>query len=145
MGHGYRRSRADEMIEAGLTRSRDWSKVRDNGVREGSVMTTSEVRLPEVDFAADALPNLHEILDDLRQQGPVSRINFAGRPIWLVNDYETVSQVISHDDVLSAPVAYETIIGPSCGRILPTMTGKHHLLNRAVVSKGICAHLFLSP
>jgi len=37
-------------------------------------MNESEIRLPEIDFAAAPLPNLHEILADLRAKEPVSLI-----------------------------------------------------------------------
>ncbi len=98
-------------------------------------MGERETRLPSLDFAVEPLPNLHEVLAGLRAREPVSRILFAGQPIWLVNDYETVSRHISSDEVLSAPAAYEQIVKPAMGNVLPTMTGKQHRLNRAVVSR----------
>ena len=36
-----------------------------------------EPRFPEIDFAADPLPNLHEVMAELRASEPVSRIRFA--------------------------------------------------------------------
>jgi cytochrome P450 len=98
-------------------------------------MGNGELRLESTDFAIEALPNLHEVLAELRAVEPVSRILFAGKPIWLVNDYETVSRHIGSDDVLSAPDAYEHIVKPAMGNVLPTMTGEQHRLNRAVVSR----------
>jgi cytochrome P450 len=98
-------------------------------------MGNGELRLESTDFAVEALPNLHEVLAELRAVEPVSRILFAGKPIWLVNDYETVRRHIGSDDVLSAPAAYGQIVKPSMGNVLPTMTGKQHRLNRAVVSR----------
>lgn len=98
-------------------------------------MGESEMRLPEIDFAADPLPNLHEVLSGLREREPVSRIQFAGKPIWLINDYETVSRHISSDELLSAPEAYKILFTTTMGYVLPMMTGKQHQLNRAVVSR----------
>ena len=98
-------------------------------------MDASDIQLPEIDFAIDPLPNLHEVLAELREQGPVSCIQFAGQPIWLVNDYETVSQNISTDEILSAPEAYSILFTTTMGKVLPMMTGKQHLHNRAVVSR----------
>jgi hypothetical protein len=66
------------------------------------------MRVPNLDFAADPLPNLHDVLAELRETEPVSRVQFAGKPIWLVNDYETVSRHLSTDEVLSAPAAIPT-------------------------------------
>lgn len=90
--------------------------------------------MPEIDFAADDLPNLHEVLSELREQGPVSPVNFAGSKIWLINDYKTVKQVISNDEYLSAPEANKVYLGQSMGDVIATMTGAQHRLNRAVVA-----------
>ena len=40
--------------------------------------------LPDVDFAYDAVPNLHELLDQLRPFGPVVRVKYLGAPVWLI-------------------------------------------------------------
>ena len=98
-------------------------------------MPEGTTSLPEIDFAIDRLPDLHEVLADLRDREPVSRILFAGRSIWLANDYETVSRHIASDEVLSAPAAYEPLSLTTVGRVLPTMSGTQHRLNRAVVSR----------
>ena len=91
--------------------------------------------LPELDFAAEDLPDLHEVLAELRAKGPISPIVFAGETIWLVNDYAHVRRFIQDDSDLSAPAAYEIIVKPSAGTVLPTMTGQQHRRNRLVVSK----------
>ena len=98
-------------------------------------MGERRTRFPDLDFAVEALPNLHEVLAELRATEPVSRIVFAGEPIWLVNDYDTVSRHISTDEILSAPLAYDILFTTTMGRVLPTMTGEQHRLNRAVVSR----------
>ena len=98
-------------------------------------MQTSELRFPDLDFAVEDLPNPPEVLAELREKEPVSRIFFAGKPIWLVNDYATVLNPISTDDVMSAPLACDIHFLTTMGRVLPTMTGKLHRLNRGVVSR----------
>lgn len=90
--------------------------------------------MPEIDFAADDLPNFHQLLDELRKSGPVSPVNFAGGKVWLINDYKTVRKVISDDEYLSAPEANKVYIGQSMGNVIATMTGEQHRLNRAVVA-----------
>ena len=78
---------------------------------------TTPLRFPEIDFAVDPLPNLHEVLAELRAEEPVSRVRFNGNPIWLFNDWETVSAHISTDDgVIAAPPAYQILLGPTMGR-----------------------------
>ncbi|MBW2496865.1 MAG: cytochrome P450 [Deltaproteobacteria bacterium] len=95
----------------------------------------TEPRFPEIDFAADPLPNLHEVMAELRASEPVSRIRFAGGPIWVFNDWETVSGHIADDEILAAPPAYQKLLGPTMGRVIATMTGPQHRRNRAVVSR----------
>ena len=98
-------------------------------------MARSETRLPEIDFAAEPLPNLHEVLAELRATEPVSRIRFAGRPIWLINDSETVRRFIASDDVLSAPDAYDELFATTMGKGLPILRGREHLRNRGLISR----------
>jgi cytochrome P450 len=98
-------------------------------------MTSIERRPEDVDFAADPLPDLHEVLAALRRVGPVSRIRFAGKPIWLVNDHETLSRFIGQDDVLSAPDAYDDLFTRTMGRGLPVLRGAAHLRNRGLISR----------
>jgi len=97
-------------------------------------MIEALVLMPEVDFAADELPDLHEVLDTLREQGPISPINFAGKTTWLINGYQTVKQLITDNEFLSAAAAYEVLSTPTIGKVLSTMTGAQHRLNRAVVA-----------
>jgi hypothetical protein len=89
----------------------------------------SEVRFPEIDFAVDPLPNLHEVLGEVRETEPVSRLMFAGNPVWVFNDYATVTDHISGDEMLSAPDAYELLLAPTMGRVIATMTGPQHRRN----------------
>jgi len=98
-------------------------------------MSETGLRFPDIDFAADPLPNLHEVLAELRATEPVSRIRFAGNPIWLFNDWEVVNDHIATDDVLAAPPAYEKLLAPTMGKVIATMTGPQHRRNRAVVSR----------
>lgn len=69
------------------------------------------------------------------QEWGASRVLFAGKPIWLANDYETVARHIASDEILSAPAAYEPLSLTTVGRVLPTMSGTQHRLNRAIVSR----------
>lgn len=98
-------------------------------------MPESEIRLPDVDFAAEPLPDLHEVLAGLRALEPVSRIVFAGKPIWLFNDAETVRRFIGTDGALSAPDAYDELFLPTMGKGLPVMRGREHQRKRALISR----------
>ncbi len=89
----------------------------------------------QVDFAIDDLADLHEVLADYAQRkGPVFEILFGGRPIWLVHDYKLVKQVIADDQYLSAPTAYQKVLGPTMGEVIATMSGAKHRHNRSAVA-----------
>jgi cytochrome P450 len=87
-----------------------------------------------IDFAVDELEDLHQVLASLRSRGPVSRIRFAGKPIWLVTGYADLKSVVADDEILSAPAAYKELLEPSMGSVLPTMTGQQHRHNRSAVA-----------
>jgi cytochrome P450 len=91
--------------------------------------------LPGVDFALSELVDLHEVLNTLRAQGPVSLVTFAGAPTWLVTGHDEVREYMADDEYLSAPGAYKELLGPSMGDVLATMTGPQHRHNRAAVAK----------
>ncbi|MCB1616125.1 MAG: cytochrome P450 [Pseudomonadales bacterium] len=94
-----------------------------------------DVVYPELDFAISDLENLHEVLQTMREQhGPVVKVNFVGKPVWLINSYQTVLQALSDEEHLSCPEAYKRSIGKTMGTVMATMKGKQHRLNRAVVS-----------
>lgn len=88
----------------------------------------------KVDFAIDDLANLHEVLADYARQGPVFKILFGGKSIWLVHDYEFVKQVIADDQYLSAPGAYQKVLGPTMGEVIATMSGQKHRNTRSAVA-----------
>ena len=79
-----------------------------------------------IDFAVDPLHNLHDVLERYARKGPVNRIQFAGKKIWMVNRHAEVMQVIADDEYLSAPEAYQDLLRPSMGDVLATMTGARH-------------------
>jgi len=88
----------------------------------------------QVDFAADELPNLHEVLAELAAQGPIAKIQFAGQPIWLISGYREAKSLMKDDEYLSAPAAYDELLKPSMGEVLATMTGQQHRHNRAAIA-----------
>lgn len=98
-------------------------------------MNDGDLRFPEIDFAADLLPNLHEVLAELRASEPVSLIQFAGNPTWLINDHETISRFIDSDEVLSAPDAYDELFATTMGKGLPILRGQEHRRNRGLISR----------
>jgi cytochrome P450 len=92
------------------------------------------MQLDTIDFAIDPLHNLHEVLAEYASSGPVNKIQFAGNSIWMVSGHAEVRLVMADDEYLSAPKAYQEILGPSMGEVLATMTGARHRNNRSAVA-----------
>lgn len=91
--------------------------------------------LPDIDFAYDELPNLHEVLDGLRSEGPIVPVKYLGDPVWLISDYETLRQAFSDEEHFASERAYKIHSMPSQGRTMQTMSGDQHRINRALVSR----------
>lgn len=98
-------------------------------------MSASESLMPEVDFAYDEVPNLHELLDRLRAHGPVVPVTYLGQTVWLINGYEELKRAFSDEEHFASEAAYRVHSEPSMGRTLQTMSGEMHRVNRALVSK----------
>lgn len=94
-----------------------------------------DVLRPDIDFATDAVPDLHTILDELREVGPVVRVKYHGENAWLINEYEALRRAFADEEHFEAARAYRLHSEPSMGRILQCMTGDEHRVNRALVSK----------
>lgn len=98
-------------------------------------MVAAKALLPDVDFAYDEVPNLHELLDILRQRGSVVPVNYLGETVWLINSYTVLKQAFSDEKHFAAAAAYRIHSEPSMGKTLQTMSGEQHRINRALVSK----------
>ena len=97
-------------------------------------MNPVSVLLPDVDFAYDELPNLHEVIDQLRPHGPVVPVQYHGGPAWMINTYEELKQAFSDEEHFECATAYKIHSEPSMGKTIQTMAGNEHRVNRALVS-----------
>jgi cytochrome P450 len=91
--------------------------------------------LPDIDFAYDELPDLHDVLDTLRQQGPVVRVRYHKQPAWLILTHRELHQAFSDEEHFAAARAYRIHSEPSMGKTIQTMSGEQHRVNRALVSR----------
>lgn len=98
-------------------------------------MVAAQALLPEIDFAHDEVPNLHELLDQLRQHGSVIPVTYLGETVWLINSYTELRQAFSDEEHFASAAAYRIHSEPSMGKTLQTMSGEQHRINRGLVSK----------
>lgn len=90
--------------------------------------------LPDVDFAMHDVPDLHQILADLRTHGPAVPVLFATRPLWLILGHDAVKQAMTDEEHLSTAEAYRRSLGRTMGPVMATMSGEPHRKNRGVIS-----------
>ena len=95
----------------------------------------TELQCPDVDFALDAVPNLHELIDAMRPVGPVVRVKYLGEPVWLINSYAELREAFADEEHFAAAAAYKIHSEPSMGKTIQTMSGEQHRINRALVSR----------
>ncbi len=91
--------------------------------------------VPEIDFARDELPDLHEVLDGLRSAGAVVPVRYFGETVWLITRYAELKQAFSDEEHFPAEAAYTVHSEPAMGRTLQTMSGERHRVNRTLVSR----------
>ena len=96
-------------------------------------MNATSLLMPDVDFAHDPLPDLHERLAELRQHGPVVPVRHHGARAWLILDHALLKQAFEDYVHFDGAEGYQQIAGPSMGRTLQTMTGDEHRISRALV------------
>jgi cytochrome P450 len=90
--------------------------------------------MPEVDFAYDDLPDLHEKLDELRAQGPVVPVKYHGNRVWLILDHALVKTAFEDYVHFDAADGYKEHAEPSQGKTIQTMSGEEHRVSRALVT-----------
>lgn len=95
--------------------------------------TTAPLR-PEIDFAYDDLPDLHDVLDDLRQAGPVVPVRFHEQTAWLVLSHAELGQAFADNVHFDPAPGYLERTEEPMGRTLLALTGDEHRTTRAMVA-----------
>lgn len=89
---------------------------------------------PDIDFAVAELPDLHTVLDELRQRAAVVPVIYHGAPVWLITRFAELREAFSDEEHFACEAAYRIHSEPSMGRTMQCMSGAEHRLNRALVS-----------
>jgi cytochrome P450 len=90
--------------------------------------------MPEIDFAYDEVPNLHELIAKLRTHGPVVPVKYLGAQVWAILGHAELNQAFNDLENFDPDDGYKVISAPSMGNTLQTMSGEEHRVNRASVS-----------
>ncbi len=97
-------------------------------------MDRSEPEYPEIDFATDAVPALHEVLRDLRDRHAVAPVRYHGRLARLITRYDDLKAAFADDETFPSAAAYLRHSGPVMGKTIQCMGGDEHRRNRSLVS-----------
>ena len=89
--------------------------------------------LSRIDFALNPLPDLHEVLRELRRTGRVAQVRFFGKPNLLLTRYDDVMAAYRDEETFPSPAAYDLIARPVMGKTIQCMTGEEHTVHRALV------------
>lgn len=107
---------------------------------------------PHVDFATDAVPDLHDVLADLRERHRVAPVRYHGKLAWMITRFDDLQQAFADEDAFPSAAAYSRHSLPSMGKTIQCMGGDEHRRNRALVSKAFRPRLmtefveaFLTP
>jgi cytochrome P450 len=107
-------------------------------IRNGRVSETEAPApfplLPDIDFAHNEVPNLHELYAELRPHGRVVCVRYHDRPTWLINGFDEVRRALADEVHFQSAATYMIHGEPSMGRTLQTMSGREHSVNRGLVS-----------
>ncbi|HUH38267.1 MAG TPA: cytochrome P450 [Spongiibacteraceae bacterium] len=98
-------------------------------------MKLAATLMPDIDFAWHDVPNLRELVNTLREQGPVVPVVYHGKPVWLMTRHDTVRDAFADEEHFASEAAYRVHSEPSMGHTLQCMSGDIHRVNRALVSK----------
>lgn len=107
---------------------------------------------PDIDFAYDEVPDLHDILADLRERQAVAPILYHGGVAYLITRFEDLQRAFADDVTFPSAAAYSRHSMPVMGKTIQCMGGQEHRRNRGLVSKAFRPRLmtefveaFLTP
>lgn len=88
------------------------------------------------DFSEWRLPGmeLHRLMDDLRQQGPIAPIRFHGMPAYLITSHAALMRSFKDTENLPPHRAYQIGIAPLIGENFQSMSGARHRLYRKLAT-----------
>lgn len=97
-------------------------------------MSAVTVEYPEIDFAMDAVPDLHDVLRDLRTRHAVAPVRYHGATAYMITRFGDLRSAMADDEAFPSAAAYARHTEPVMGRTIQCMGGDEHRRNRGLVS-----------
>jgi cytochrome P450 len=94
------------------------------------------VQTNEIDLAAGGLPGqeYHDVLDALREQGPVVQVVFGGEPAWIITRHAELAQAFHEVDRFPPVAGYRRTTEPTVGRSFISMEEPEHRIYRKLAT-----------
>jgi len=89
----------------------------------------------DFDFPNQDAPQLHEMLEETRGEGPIVPIRFHEEVAYLITGYEELREAFSDEVHFASKAFYRKSAEPSMGRNMQSLSGDAHRINRALVSR----------
>lgn len=96
---------------------------------------TAQSLYSDFDFAYEEAPQLHEILQEMEDQGPVLPVLFHGEKAFLIRGYHELREAFADEVHFASKAFYRKSAEPSMGRNMQSLSGEAHRINRALVSR----------
>ena len=98
------------------------------------VATLPPVDIEGYDFCWDDVPDLHEVLADLRRRRDYAIVPFAKTRAVLLLTEELVGAAFADEETFPSAAAYGPATKPVWGHTIQLMTGHEHRVNRTIIS-----------
>jgi len=86
--------------------------------------------LPPIDFATAPAPNLHAVLAEMREEGPVVPGRLHGKLAWVITRHAELRAAFKDEAHFHSAAIQEPLVGPT----MQSMNGQQHRHNRGLVS-----------
>lgn len=91
---------------------------------------------PDIDFGSSAAPDLHDRLNAARDAGErVVKVIYNTQPAWMILNHADVSAAYLDEERMPCSAAYQLHSEPVMGRMMLSMDGDEHRVNRLLISK----------
>ena len=92
-----------------------------------------EPLFPEIDFATDELPNLHEIIAKIRGSQRVAPVRYHGVTTWLITGHKELVEAFADEEHFQSAAMYTLHSEPVMGKTIQCMSGGQHRVNPSLL------------
>jgi cytochrome P450 len=99
-----------------------------------TLMADLHIPTRDLDFGDEGMPGVHELLRELRAESPAWWVRCFGQPALLLLSYDLVHAAFADEATLPAATMHRATTELAMGRMVLSMMGEQHRVNRAIMS-----------